>query len=132
VLAYARALRGAGDLKGADAQFERVVPLLGANAPVEREYGDLLVERKRYSEAVGYYRRALDHGLKDDRLLAGIAGALSASGKPGEALPYLEEAYALRPGDRLGLELARLYRRLGRNDRALEVLAEIERRPGSR
>jgi len=131
-LAYARALRGAGDLKGADAQFERVVPLLGSDAAVEREYADLLVERKRYADAAGYYGRALDHGLRDERLLAGIAGALAASGKPGEALPYLEEAYAIRKDDRLGLELARLYGRLGRNNQALAILAEIERRPGSR
>jgi predicted Zn-dependent protease len=132
VLAYARALRGAGDLKGADAQFERVVPLLRNDASVEREYADLLVERRRYAEAASTYRRAMDHGLKDERLLAGLAGALLAGGKPGEALPYLEEAYALSGEDRLGLELARLYRRLGRNDRALQVLAEIERRSGSR
>ncbi len=126
-LAYARALRGAGDLKGADAQFGRAVPLLGRDAAVAQEYGDLLMERKRYSQAAACYRRALDDGLRDERLLAGIAGALSASGKPGEALPYLEEAYALRQNARLGLDLARLYRRLGRNDRALEVLAEVER-----
>jgi tetratricopeptide (TPR) repeat protein len=131
ILAYARALRGAGDLKRADAQFERVVALLGADSSVEREYGDLLMERSRYPQAVSYYRRALDHGLKDETLLAGIARALSASGKPGEALPYLEEAYALRPSGRLGLELARLYKRLGRNGRALEILGEIEHGPGS-
>jgi tetratricopeptide (TPR) repeat protein len=132
VLAFARALRGAGDLKRADAQFERAVALLGADPSVEREYGDLLVERKRYSEAVRHYRGALDHGLKDERLLAGIAGALSAGGKPAEALPYLEEAYALRPDPRLGMDLARLYKRLGRSDRALEILAQIERGQGSR
>ncbi len=131
-LAYARALRGAGDLKGADAQFERAVPLLGRDGAVEREYGDLLMERKRYPQAVASYRRALDDGLRDERLLAGIAGALSASGRPAEALPFLEEAYALRGDARLGLDLARLYRRLGRNDRALEVLALIERGQGQR
>jgi tetratricopeptide (TPR) repeat protein len=131
-LAYARALRGAGDLKGADAQFERAVPLLGRDAAVEREYGDLLMERKRYSQAVACYRRALDDGLRDERLLAGIAGGLRARGKPAEALPFLEEAYAVRRDARLGLDLARLYRRLGRNDRALEVLAEIERGQGGR
>ncbi len=125
-VAYARALRGKGDLKKADAQFERVMPLIDADAAIEREYADLLMERKSHSRAADYYGRALGHGLRDERLLTGLAGALSADGKPREALPFLEEAYALRPSDRLGLELARLYRRLGRNERALQLLAEIE------
>lgn len=126
-LAHARALRGVGDLKRADKEFERVLALLDGQPAVEREYGDLLVTRKSYTKAADYYRRALSHGLKDERLLAGLAGALNAGGKPREALPYLEEAYALGRSGRLGLELAQLYRRLGRADRALELLAEIER-----
>ena len=125
-IAYARALRGTGDLKKAEAQFERVTPLIDGDAAVEREYADLLMERKNYSKAAAWYRRALGHGLEDERLLAGLAGALAADGKPKEALPFLERAHVLRPSDRLRLELARLYRRLGQNDRALQLLAEIE------
>jgi tetratricopeptide (TPR) repeat protein len=131
-LALARALRGAGDLKKADGQFERVLPSLDSDAAVEREYADLLMERKNHPKAVAYYRRALDHGLKDERLLAGLAGALSADGKPKEALPYLEEAYATRRSDRLGFDLAQLYKRLGQNERALRLLAEIEHGPRPR
>jgi len=131
-LALARALRGAGDLKKADGQLDRVLRLLDSEAGVEREYADLLMERTNYAKAVAYYRRALDHGLRDERLLAGLAGALSAGGKPKEALPYLEEAYAVRRSDRLGFDLAQLYRRLGRNERALQLLAEIEREPSPR
>ena len=130
-IAYARALRGAGDLKRAEAQFERVMPLIDGDAAVEREYADLLMERKSYSKGVTYYRRALDHGLRDERLLAGLAGALSADGKPKEALPHLEEAYVLRRNERVGLDLARLYKRLGQNDRALQLLAEIEGAQGA-
>jgi tetratricopeptide (TPR) repeat protein len=84
------------------------------------------MERRKYSKAVVCYRRALGLGLKDARLLSDLGGALSVNGKPKEALPFLEEAYAMEPTDRLGLELARLYRRLGRNDRALEVLAQLQ------
>jgi tetratricopeptide (TPR) repeat protein len=124
--AYARALRGKGDLNRADAQLEGVMPLIDGDAAIEREYADLLMERKSHSKAAAYYRRALGHGLRDERLLVALAGALSADGKPREAVPFLEEAYALRPSDRLGLELARLYRRLGQNERALQLLAEIE------
>ncbi len=131
-LALARALRGAQDLKRADGQFERVIPSLDSAAAVEREYADLLMERKNNAKAAAYYRRALDHGIKDERLLAGLAGALSADGKPKEALPYLEEAYAMRRNDRLGLDLAQLYKRLGQNERALRLLGEIERVPSPR
>ncbi len=131
-LAFARALRGAGDLRQAEVQFERVMPSLDRDAAVEREYADLLMERKNPAKAAAHYRRALDGGLRDERLLAGLAGALSADQKPREALPYLEEAYAMRRNDRLGLELARLYKRLGQNDRALQLLSDIERAPSPR
>jgi tetratricopeptide (TPR) repeat protein len=128
-IAYARALRGALDLAAADREFDRVLRLVDAEAEVEREYADLLMERKRHSRAAAYYERALGHGLRDERLLVGLAMALSAAGKPSEALPHLEGAYALGRGQRVGLELARLYRRLGRNERALQILAEIETAP---
>ncbi|HSD27882.1 MAG TPA: tetratricopeptide repeat protein [Vicinamibacteria bacterium] len=130
-VAYARALRGAGDLERAAAAFDRALRLGGASPEIEREYADLLMARRSYSRAAAYYRRALDHGLRDERLLAGLAGALSADGKPMAALPHLEEAYALRRNPRLGLELARLLKRLGRNERALALLAEIEKAPAA-
>jgi tetratricopeptide (TPR) repeat protein len=129
--AYARALRGAGELERADAEFERVTRLVDASAEVEREYADLLMERKRYSRAAGYYQRALGRGLRDERLLVGLASALDAAGKPSEALPHLEDAYALGRDQRVGFELARLYKRLGRNERALQILGEIESAPPS-
>jgi tetratricopeptide (TPR) repeat protein len=128
-LAYARALRATGNLEKAEAAFERIMPAVANEADVEREYADLLMERRRFGQAIVYYKRALDHGKKDARLLAALGGALGLDGKPKEALPFLEEAYVIEPTDRRGLELARLYRRLGRNDRALAVLAEIQGAP---
>jgi tetratricopeptide (TPR) repeat protein len=130
-LAYARALRTAGQPQKAEAAFERILPALANEPEAHREYADLLVERRRYGKAIEHYRWALDHGLKDARLLVALGGALSSDGKPKDALPFLEEAYVIEPSDRLGLELARLYRRLGRNDRALAVLAQIQGAPRS-
>jgi tetratricopeptide (TPR) repeat protein len=126
-LAYARAARGAGRLDLADAQFERAVTLDMRNASVAREYADLLMERRNYRKAEGLYRRAHASGLRDDRLLLAFGGALAANDKPKEAVVLLEEVYARQPSDRLAFELARLYRKLGRNDRALELLARIDR-----
>jgi tetratricopeptide (TPR) repeat protein len=125
-LAYARALRAVGQPEKADREFDRIMPALANEPEAEREYADLLMERRRFGKAVEHYRRAKDHGLKDARLLVALGGALSLDGKPKDALPFLEEAYVIEPTDRLGLELARLYRRLGRNDRALAVLAQIQ------
>jgi Flp pilus assembly protein TadD len=126
-LSYARAARGAGRLELADAQFEHAVALDMRNASVAREYADLLMERRNYRKAEGLYRRAHASGLRDDRLLLAFGGALAANDKPKEAVTLLEEVYARQPSDRLAFELARLYRKLGRNDRALELLTRIDR-----
>lgn len=128
-LGYARALKGHGKLKDAARQFERVVPHYSQNAAITREYADLLLEKRDYRDSEKYYKAAHRLGLRDDALLVGLAGALSGNGKSKEALPYLEEVYRRQPTDRLALELAKLYQRLGRNDRALELLSRIEKTP---
>lgn len=126
-LAYARAARAARRSDLADAQFDRAVALDPDNAPAAREYADLLAERRNYRKAEGLYRRAHAAGVRDDGLLLGFAGVLTANEKPGEAVPLLEQVYARRPTDRLAFDLARLHRKLGNHARALELLADIER-----
>lgn len=125
-LAYGRALRGVKDYKGAAKQFERVLPAYRADRDFVREYADLLLEKRDYRTAERYYRQAYDMGLHDVRLLVSLSGALRANGKPRAALPYLQEAYEREPTDRLGLELAKLMRELGRYDEALRILSRIE------
>jgi len=125
-LGLARSLKGAGNVKKADREFERVLYQYRDHAPVIREYADLLLEREDYRKSEKYYREAYQLGLRDERLLAGLAGALNGSRKYKEALPFLEQAYANRPTNRLALELAKTYQRVGRNDRALELIARIE------
>jgi len=127
-LAYARALKGAGNLKAAAREFDRVIPTCNGDAAILREYADLLVERRDFRKSEKYYRAAYDKGLRDERLLQGLAGALRGNGKDREALPYLEEAYRRHPSDRLAFELAQVYRKVGRYDRALELLNKIEKR----
>ena len=127
-LGLARAFKGVGDLKKADREFERALGLYRDDASVVREYADLLLERENYGKSERYYREAHRLGLRDDRLLVGFAGALSGSRKYKEALPYLEQAHERQPTDRLAFELAKIYQRLGRNDRALALIANIESR----
>jgi tetratricopeptide (TPR) repeat protein len=131
-LGYARALKGSGKLKDAARQFERVMPQYSRNASISREYADLLLEKKDYRESERYYKAAHNLGLGDEALLLGLAGALRGNGKSREALPYLEEAYRRQPTGRLAFELAKLYQKLGRNDKALELLNRIERSSKSR
>jgi len=129
-LAYARALRAVGDADGAVREFERVLTVGPRSAAVRRELGDLLMERRDYGGAERHYRVALDLGVRDVRLLASLAGALDANGKPEEAVPLAEEAYARRPTSRLGFELAKLYQKIGRARDAARLLQKIERDSG--
>jgi predicted Zn-dependent protease len=125
-LGFARALKGAGNLKKASKEFERVMPQYHGNTAIAREFADLLLEKRDYRKSEKYYKHAYGLGLRDDRLLVGLSGALQGNGKPKEALPYLEDLYNRNPTDRLTLELARLYQKLGRKKQALELLSKLE------
>jgi predicted Zn-dependent protease len=126
-LAYARAARAAKQSDLAAAQFDRVLALEPENAAAAREYADLLMERRNPRKAEGLYRSAHAAGIRDEGLLLGFAGALTANDKPSEAAPLLEQVYARHPTERLAFDLARLHRKLGNNARALELLADIQR-----
>src|SRR5206468_2450376 len=96
------------------------------NTPVIlREYADLLLEKRDYSKSEKYYKAAYKSGLHDERILVGLGGALRGNGKPKAALPFMEDAYRRQPTDRLAFELAKLYQKLGRNEKALELLNRI-------
>jgi Flp pilus assembly protein TadD len=125
-LAYARAWKGAGNLKKATQEFGRAIPPYRQDPAVVREYADMLLEKRDYRGAENSYKDALALGLRDKRLVAGLAGALLGRGKNREALPYLREAYANEPTDRQALELARTLKKLGHNKEALEVLEKVE------
>ena len=125
-LAYARALKGSGDLKHAAREFGQVAEKSNSSGIV-REYADLLLEKRDYRGAEKYYKRALGLGLRDTRLLLGLAGALRGNGKHKDAVPFLEEAYEREPADRVGFELASTLQKAGRHKEALMVLARIDK-----
>jgi tetratricopeptide (TPR) repeat protein len=126
-LAYARAWKGAGDLKRASKEFERALPRLRTDAQLVREYADLMLERKKYGEAARYYREAERLGLRDERLQVSMGGALIGSRKYKEAVPYLEYAYRHSPTPRRAMDLAKAYSKAGRKEEARLLLAEVER-----
>jgi tetratricopeptide (TPR) repeat protein len=125
-LAYARAWKGAGNLKKATHEFAKALPQYRRDPQIVREYGDMELERRDYRGAENSYKDALALGLRDKRLTAGLAGALLGRGKDREALPYLKESYANDPTDRQAFELARTLKKLGHNKEALELLERIE------
>ncbi len=125
-LAYARALKGAGNLKKAAQEFGRVAAT-SQERDIVREYADLLLEKHDYREAEKSYKQALRLGLHDTRLLLGLAGALRGNGKQREAVPYLQEAYAREPSDRVAFELASALQKVGQHKEALALLAKIEK-----
>ena len=124
-LAYARALKGTGNLKKAAQEFGRVASA-SQDRGIVREYADLLLEKRDYRGAEKFYKEALGLGLRDVRLLTGLAGALRGNGKHREAVPYLEEAYAKEKSDRVAFELASTLQKVGKNKEALALLARIE------
>ena len=125
-LALARAWKGSGNLKKSAQEFVRVLPQYDNNAVIVREYADLLLEKHDYRGAEKSYKDAMKLGLRDQKLILGLAGALQGNTKSREALPLLREAFAAQPVARLGLELARTLRKLGYSKEALEILAKVE------
>lgn len=125
-IAYARAIKGTSDLKKAVKEYERVQPLFPNNASIVREYADVLMEKRDYKHSAEQYARAYKMGLRDDRLLAGYAGALTARGKYKDAVPLMEELHRRKPTQRNTFELAKLMAKTGHNDRARELLRQVE------
>jgi tetratricopeptide (TPR) repeat protein len=125
-LAYARALKGGGNLKKAAQEFGRIAATSQDPGTI-REYADLLLEKHDYREAEKFYKQALRLGLRDTRLLMGLAGALRGNGKYREALPYFQEVYAKEPSDRVAFELASTLQKTGQHKEALALLARIDR-----
>jgi tetratricopeptide (TPR) repeat protein len=98
-----------GDLARADALFERTLAIqrryLGATHPdvflTWNELGRLRTAQGRLGEAQALYRKVLATARPDLEAqragaLEGLGKALVAAGRPGEALPHLEEALELR------------------------------------
>ena len=131
-IAYARALKGVGNSREASREFERVLPLYSNSAPIVREYADLLLERRDYRKSATHYKRAYAMGLDDQRLLMGLAGALSGDQKYKEALIYMEQAHERAPSELTTFELAKLLQRVGDRERALRLLDTIDKRQTAR
>jgi tetratricopeptide (TPR) repeat protein len=88
--------------------------------------GQAYEKKKLYPKALSCYQKMLDYS---DQQPADVYLAISrvnrAMERPADALPFLEQAYHLFPENlNIRLELASLYRTLGRNESALQLAGE--------
>jgi TolB-like protein/Tfp pilus assembly protein PilF len=93
------------------------------------EIGWILLQARRYDEAVREFRSVLAVHSDDTLALWGLGFVLIVKGQPEEAIPVLEKAVSIMdrsPGS-IGM-LATAYAHAGRRTQALRLLGELKRR----
>lgn len=87
--------------------------------------GQILLESRRFNEAVNAYRKSVDLAPRNALCLGGLGRALLAANRPKEALTYLEKARARDFRDpRILRDLGAAYARTGKNGMASLSTAE--------
>jgi tetratricopeptide (TPR) repeat protein len=90
-------------------------------AEINRTGGDLPTAEKYFKIALHYYPDFQEAQL-------GLGATLLSSDKPDEALPYLQKAVELNPGDEVGwYRLAQVEKKLGNTEAQRRDLAEYKR-----
>ena len=123
--------------RGRPAEAERI---LATQLDAQGEAGDLLVllgqaqaDQKKDDLAIATLRRALAKNAKAADADATLGGIYLRRGRAQEALPHLEAAARLAPGDAAVREqLAQAYQKLGQTElanRELEAARELKARP---
>ncbi|CAN5214143.1 tetratricopeptide repeat protein [soil metagenome] len=109
---YDEAIEAYGHAVAADPRF----------ADVHARLGGLLWDCGRLTEAMAAYEAALRVDPAHGGAIAGVAGALEVSGRYEEAQAFLEPFIPDAPDDAVVIAHARLLRRLGRREDAIERL----------
>ncbi len=87
--------------------------------------GQILMENRRWSEALSAYRRAVDLAPSEPLILGGYGRALLAAGKPKQAIQAMEKARSRDFRDaRLLRDMSLAYAKTGQNGMAALVTAE--------
>jgi tetratricopeptide (TPR) repeat protein len=122
-LTYARALRGAGHLSDALAEFERVLPLMPAEAQVWHEAGDLALLAGAAAQAEARFDRAASLDPENPIHLVGKAQAALAGARLRDARRSAENAIRLGGERSDALQcLAEVAAKQGETERAIELL----------
>jgi tetratricopeptide (TPR) repeat protein len=104
--------------------FERLVAIDPDNADALNALGYTMTDRTdRHAEARGYIERALALSPDSAAIVDSMGWVLYRLGRPAEALPHLERAFALEANAEIGAHLGEVLWVLGRRDEARTVWA---------
>lgn len=104
--------------------FERLVAIDPDNADALNALGYTMTDRTdRHAEARGYIERALALSPDSAAVVDSMGWVLYRLGRPAEALPHLERAFALEANAEIGAHLGEVLWVLGRRDDARTVWA---------
>lgn len=92
----AKALRILGRPEEARTIIDNLLQQDSSNALAQVEMGELELAAGRYDEAVEWMQQASDRRPNDISILFRLAAALSAAGRPNEALPHFNRAEAAK------------------------------------
>ena len=83
-----------GDLEGAGQHYARILQLEEADVGALTKLGVVKMRTGQRDEATALLRRAIERDPRNAEALLYLAGALAATGRPAEAVPYFERALA--------------------------------------
>ena len=125
----ARRLLAKKDVEGAIGRLQHAVEIAPQFAAAWNELGTVAYLSKRYADAEGYFRKALDHEPGSFESIVNLGGVLLNLGRPQEALKYNTFALGERPKDALANSQTGLnYFLLGDYDSAIPFLNDAKRR----
>ena len=125
----ARRMLAKKDVEGAIGRLQHAVEIAPRFAAAWNELGTVAYLSKRYADAEGYFRKALDHDPGSFESIVNLGGVLLNLGRPQEALKYNTFALGQRPKDALAIaQMGLNYFFLGDYDSAIPLLKDAKRR----
>jgi protein O-GlcNAc transferase len=111
-------------LERAKHEFEEELTISPANADAEYELGEIDREQNRYQPAISHFERAVQYHPDFFEARVAMAKVLLTMGQTAAALPYLQSAARLEPGNKVPhYLLASAYKTLGNPDQAAKEFA---------
>ena len=124
----ARSRLGKRDVDGAIRHLEKAVAISPHFVEAWNSLGTIAYQTGRYADAERYFRTALGYDPNDYSPLVNLGGALLSLQRPRDALPYNEQAVALRPDEALAhSQLGLNWFLLGDDEKARRHLEEARR-----
>ena len=132
-LLYMRAMRHweMGDIAGMESDLRQVLATDPDNAEALNALGYTLADLNlpgRLKEAYELIERAYEQAPDNPAVLDSMGWVYFRLGKPEQALPWLESAYAQLPDQEVAAHLAEVLQALGRSDEARQLLQRFMQR----